>query len=91
MEQDGTTSRIEAKAVIDASGTWSHPNPINTDNVWTLEEKVLQEHIYYGIPNIATNRDKYSDKRVAVIGEGILLLTLFLNLQSQVVKNFTGL
>lgn len=80
LEQDGTTSRIEAKAVIDASGTWSHPNPINTDNVWTLEEKVLQDHIYYGIPNTATIRGKYSDKRVAVIGGGHSAINTILEL-----------
>lgn len=80
LEQDGTTTRVEAKAVIDASGTWSHPNPVNTDNVWTLEEKALLKHIYYGIPNTTTMRDKYSHKRVAVIGGGHSAINTILEL-----------
>jgi len=70
-EQEGYTKRIEAKAIIDASGTWSNPNPINAENIWTVEEKELNEQIYYGIPDINENNlHRYIGKRVAVIGGG---------------------
>ena len=52
VEQQGITKRIEARAVIDATGTWSQPNPVNADNIWTSEERKLNEQIYYGIPDI---------------------------------------
>ncbi|SOC22487.1 pyridine nucleotide-disulphide oxidoreductase [Ureibacillus xyleni] len=71
IEQQGLTKRMEAKAVIDATGTWSHPNPINADNIWTSEERNLQKHIFYGIPDIGgSQRERYTGKRVAVVGGG---------------------
>ena len=71
IEQQGETRRIEAKAIIDATGTWSNPNPMNADNIWTAEEKELNKHIYYGIPDInGSNRERYIGKRVAVVGGG---------------------
>ena len=34
IEQQGETRRIEAKAIIDATGTWSNPNTMNADNIF---------------------------------------------------------
>jgi len=71
VEHEGATKRIEAKAVIDATGTWSHPNPVNADNIWTSEERNLHDHIFYGIPDIqGSQRERYIGKRVAVVGGG---------------------
>ncbi|MDN4492782.1 NAD(P)-binding domain-containing protein [Ureibacillus aquaedulcis] len=71
VEQLGITKRIKTRAIIDATGTWSNPNPINADNVWTEEEGALSKNIHYGIPDIAgNNRHRYTGKRVAVIGGG---------------------
>ncbi|MFC5591561.1 NAD(P)-binding domain-containing protein [Sporosarcina soli] len=71
VDHNGKTEQIEAKAVIDATGTWGQPNPINADGVWTENERALQSHIHYGIPDInGDNRDKYLGKRIAVIGSG---------------------
>ncbi|MDI7742003.1 NAD(P)-binding domain-containing protein [Lysinibacillus fusiformis] len=71
VEKKGVTERIEAKAIIDATGTWANPNPINADNIWTAEERELNQHIYYGIPDITgSDRERYNDKRVAVVGGG---------------------
>lgn len=81
VEQQGLTKRIEAKAVIDATGTWSHPNPINADSIWTSEERSLYKHIYYGIPDIQGNlRERYIGKRVAVIGGGHSAINTILEL-----------
>ncbi|MCK1997412.1 NAD(P)-binding domain-containing protein [Psychrobacillus psychrodurans] len=81
LEQNGVSKRIEARAVIDATGTWSHPNPINADNVWTKEEKGLKQHIYYGIPDIkGEHKDKYKGKRVAVVGGGHSAINTILEL-----------
>lgn len=81
VEQFGKTNRIEAKAVIDATGTWANPNPLNADNIWTVEERSLHQHIYYGIPDIKGNkRNKYIGKRVAVVGGGHSAINTILEL-----------
>ncbi|MGE6489521.1 NAD(P)-binding domain-containing protein [Paenisporosarcina sp. NPDC076898] len=81
IEQEGNTERIEAKAVIDASGTWAQPNPVNADNVWTKGEELLSAHISYGIPNIkGTERSKFEQKRVAVVGGGHSAINTILEL-----------
>ncbi|MCM3127149.1 FAD-dependent oxidoreductase [Paenibacillus provencensis] len=71
VEENQLTTLYEAKAVIDASGTWGKANPIHSSGIWTKEEGDLKEHIYYGIPDIK-NRDgeRFNGKKVAVIGGG---------------------
>ncbi|MFV5961851.1 NAD(P)-binding domain-containing protein [Bacillus sp. AK25] len=61
----------EAKAVIDATGTWQNPNPINAEGIMTENEKRVADRIYYGIPDVL-NRDliRYQNKTVAVVGSG---------------------
>lgn len=87
VEQQGITKRIEAKAVIDATGTWSQPNPVNADNIWTSEERSLHKHIFYGIPNIqGSQRERYIGKRVAVVGGGHSAINTILEL-SELGKN----
>ena len=81
VDQNGTTEQIEAKAVIDATGTCGQPNPINADGVWMKEEQALQSHIYYGIPDInGKDRERYLGKRIAVIGGGHSAINTILEL-----------
>lgn len=81
IEQNGMTKRIEARAVIDATGTWSQPNPINADSIWTKEERELKQHIYYGIPDIkGKHKERYKNKRVAVVGGGHSAINTILEL-----------
>lgn len=71
VEKGNLTERIEAQAVIDATGTRSNPNPANSEGVWTSGERALSEHIYYGIPNVKGEAgNQYKGKRIAVIGGG---------------------
>lgn len=70
IEQENDIRVIEAKAVIDATGTWGNPNPTNSTGVWMKNEKALADHIEYGIPDINTNPKRYANKKVAVIGGG---------------------
>jgi len=51
-EIDGAYQTIEARVVLDASGTCGNPNPANTNGIWLKEEQFLKDHIFYGIPNI---------------------------------------
>ncbi|KQL35939.1 NAD(P)-binding domain-containing protein [Psychrobacillus sp. FJAT-21963] len=81
IEQNGMSKRIEARAVIDATGTWSQPNPINADSIWTKEERELNQHIYYGIPDIkGKHKERYKGKKVAVVGGGHSAINTILEL-----------
>ncbi|MEK8130051.1 FAD-dependent oxidoreductase [Paenibacillus filicis] len=78
---NGKLQIYEAKAVIDASGTWGHSNPIAASGVWTQEERSLSSQISYGIPDIqGKEAAKYAGKRVAVVGGGHSALNTILDL-----------
>ncbi len=81
VERDGHTERIQAKAVIDATGTWGQPNPVNADNVWTQQERSLSSRITYGIPDVkGKDRSTFEHKRVAVVGGGHSAINTILEL-----------
>lgn len=68
---DGTERRIEARAVIDASGTWSEPNPIGSGGVGAEGERAAADAIRYGIPDVlGADRDRYAGRTVMVVGSG---------------------
>tara|TARA_R110002073_G_scaffold94640_1_gene219992 strand:+ start:14991 stop:16295 length:1305 start_codon:yes stop_codon:yes gene_type:complete len=63
--------RFKARAVIDASGTWTPPNPLGAGGVMADGEQQLRSHIRYGIPDVlGQQRQRYSGKRVLVVGSG---------------------
>ncbi|MBP2079795.1 NAD(P)/FAD-dependent oxidoreductase [Oceanobacillus polygoni] len=63
--------QFEARAVIDATGTWRNPNPANSNGIWLKEEEEIKNQVFYGIPDILKkNKRRYLNKRVAVIGGG---------------------
>ena len=64
--------RLLAGAVVDASGTWTKPNPLGADGYPALGERENAHRITYGIPDL---RDpevaaRYAGKHVAVAGKG---------------------
>jgi hypothetical protein len=68
---DGGEEQLLAKAVIDASGTWSTPNPLGSDGLPALGEGAAAEQIFYGIPDVLDRyRSRYAGKRVVVVGSG---------------------
>ncbi|GGG68782.1 FAD-dependent oxidoreductase [Paenibacillus radicis (ex Gao et al. 2016)] len=80
-EAGGNLIRYEARAVIDATGTWGHSNPLYASGVWTNEERSLSENIYYGIPDVkGAERDQVIGKRIAVVGGGHSALNTLLDL-----------
>jgi thioredoxin reductase len=77
----GEESIIEAKAVIDASGTWHKPNPVGAGGLFAAGEKRNAAHIHYGIPNIrGAHRARYAGKRVMVAGSGHSAVNALLDL-----------
>jgi thioredoxin reductase len=62
---------IEARAVIDASGTWSRPNPAGSGGIAASGEGEQSARIAYGIPCVLIReRERYAGKRVLVVGSG---------------------
>ena len=71
VEQDGVERRVLARAVIDASGTWTLPNPLGSGGLPAVGERALRDRIAYGIPDVLDReRDRYAGKRVLVVGSG---------------------
>ncbi len=60
-----------AQAVIDATGTWSQPNPMGVDGLPVPGERALAARIAYGIPDVlGAERDIYAGKTTLVVGSG---------------------
>ncbi|HXH81074.1 MAG TPA: FAD-dependent oxidoreductase [Nocardioides sp.] len=64
--------RLLASAVVDASGTWTRPNPLGADGYPALGETENAERISYGIPDLAdaASASRYAGKHVVVAGKG---------------------
>jgi hypothetical protein len=75
-------SRVDlASAVIDASGTWSNPNPASASGTTAIGEVTFADRIAYGAPD-ALDRDRasYAGQRVLVIGGGHSAANVLLDL-----------
>ncbi|WP_037305703.1 FAD-dependent oxidoreductase [Amycolatopsis orientalis] len=74
---DGAEERIAARAVIDASGTWSTPNPLGGEGLPAVGERAAAKRIAYRVPNLGdeTGRARYAGKHVVVAGSGHSALT----------------
>jgi thioredoxin reductase len=71
IDGDGIEHRARARAVIDASGTWTRPNPIGLDGLPVEGEPQAAGHIAYGIPDVLhAERENYAGKRVLIVGGG---------------------
>ncbi|HSX62593.1 MAG TPA: FAD-dependent oxidoreductase [Tahibacter sp.] len=70
-DTDGAEHEVLAQAVIDASGTIAHPNPIGASGLAAIGERAARAHIAYGLPDVAgTERARYAGRRVLVVGSG---------------------
>jgi thioredoxin reductase len=71
----------EAKAVIDASGTWTMPNPAGADGLPAIGERKAAAHIRYGIPDVlGAERSRYEGRSVLVVGGGHSALNALIEL-----------
>jgi glycine/D-amino acid oxidase-like deaminating enzyme len=62
---------LRADAVIDASGTWAHPNPAGANGLTAIGESEAQAKIAYGMADVlGKERARYAGKTVAVLGAG---------------------
>ena len=71
VDEAGGQSRYLAAAVIDASGTWTRPNPLGAGGVPAEGEREHADRIVYGIPDVlGADRARYAGRRVLVVGSG---------------------
>ncbi|MFD4137807.1 NAD(P)-binding domain-containing protein [Streptomyces sp. NPDC058572] len=77
LNSDGTEERLTARAVIDASGTWSTPSPAGANGLSALGERAAADRISYRVPDLkdAGVRARYAGKRTAVVGTGASAFT----------------
>lgn len=79
--RDGVQTQIEARAVIDASGTYLTPNPAGAGGLPAIGEDEAQDRIIYGIPDVLGDaRPRYAGKRVLVVGTGHSAMNALLDL-----------
>ncbi len=78
---NGDEENILARAVIDASGTWTHPNPLGASGRPAIGERSVADHIAYGIPDVLGDaRARYAGRRVLVVGSGHSAFNVLLDL-----------
>lgn len=69
---------IQAKAVIDASGTWGKPNPPSADGLWM--QSVPSEKIHTHIPDLTNELTSFAHRHTVVIGCGHSALNTLLSI-----------
>ncbi|GAA2919727.1 NAD(P)-binding domain-containing protein [Streptomyces argenteolus] len=74
---DGSEERVFARAVIDASGTWTTPSPAGASGLAALGERAAGDRITYRVPDLddPAVRARYAGRRIAVIGSGASAFT----------------
>ncbi|HUG25102.1 FAD-dependent oxidoreductase [Piscinibacter sp.] len=62
---------VRARAIVDASGTWSQPNPLGGHGLPAIGEMENAARIRYGMPDIVgAERARYAGRTVLVVGAG---------------------
>ncbi|MGW8066377.1 NAD(P)-binding domain-containing protein [Streptomyces ziwulingensis] len=79
---DGREERILARAVVDASGTWTAPSPAGGSGLPALGEKAAADRIAYRVPDLTEPavRARYAGRRTAVVGSGASAFTALAHL-----------
>lgn len=74
---DGREERVLARAVIDASGTWTTPSPAGGSGLPALGEKAAADRVTYRVPDLTDPavRARHAGRRTAVIGSGASAFT----------------
>ena len=80
-DREGATRRDLARAVIDASGTWTSPNPMGAGGVPADGETDLADRIAYHIPDVlGRDRTTYAGRTTLVLGAGHSAANVLLDL-----------
>ncbi|WP_370249359.1 NAD(P)-binding domain-containing protein [Nocardioides sp.] len=65
----GTEVRVEARAVIDASGTWRTPNPAGADGLPALGERANADLVSCAVPDAGVP-ERFAGRHTVVVGAG---------------------
>jgi thioredoxin reductase len=85
---NGAIRRDLARAVIDASGTWTAPNPLGAGGILAEGEAENARNIAYGIPDVlGRDRADYVGKRTLVVGAGHSAANVLLDLARLAERN----
>jgi len=69
VDASGRESRVDARAVIDASGTWAQPNPAGADGLAAIGERAASDSLSYRIPDFA-DPQPFAGRHTVVVGSG---------------------
>ncbi|WP_395639037.1 NAD(P)-binding domain-containing protein [Pseudolysinimonas sp.] len=62
---------LQARAVIDASGTFGMPNPVLASGVRPRHESAIAEHLTHGLPDVlGRDRARFAGNHTVVVGAG---------------------
>ena len=79
---DGSEDRILARAVIDASGTWTTPNPLGAEGLPALGEQVSRA-VSYRVPDLDSERARFRGAHTVIVGSGHSALTAIVALSQE--------
>jgi thioredoxin reductase len=82
-DTDGQESRIEARAVVDASGTWTTPNPAGADGLPALgEHAAVAAGVLSYLPPTPQQAEAAAGRHTIVVGSGHSALTAIIELSA---------
>jgi len=83
QHRDGSVVDHHARAVIDASGTWTQRNPLGVSGLPALGEADAAAFMAGPLPDVSgVNRDRFAGRRVLVVGAGHSATNTLLHLVS---------
>jgi cation diffusion facilitator CzcD-associated flavoprotein CzcO len=78
---DGGQEKLTARAVIDASGTWTSPNPAGADGLPALGEKnAMRAGLVSYLPPTPKQTRELAGKHVVIVGSGLSAMTAVIQL-----------
>lgn len=81
VDNEGQETTVSARAVVDASGTWSLPNPAGADGLPALGEKnAASESLVTYAPPTPDTSAAWRDKHVVIVGSGHSAMTAAIEL-----------
>lgn len=84
LDAGAEQARVDARAVVDASGTCTRPNPLGADGYPADGEHAAADRIAYRVPDAVDAQDvaRYGGRTTAVVGAGHSALTALVALAS---------
>lgn len=80
-DRGGSESRFDARAVIDASGTWGQPNPVGADGLPAIgEREASRVGVVSYVPPTPTQSQAFAGRHVVVVGSGHSAMTAVIEL-----------